>query len=160
MPNRRGNTVYTNTLVDQIQRELGLERSDILDVLSSLSSAVGKALAQGHDVNIEQLGTFRPYKTTGHTRPKEIGDNERVLMTTPAHRVSFRKSKRLKEIFQMAENTQEEGMDKYAVSESAGAGPHDLEKQAANGCPLCGRSVTIHGNVLLCPVHGSEPFEG
>lgn len=46
-------------------------------------------------------------------------------------------------------------MDKYAVDESTS----DLEKRAAAGCPVCGKKPERRGNVLLCPVHGSEPFE-
>lgn len=26
-------------------------------------------------------------------------------------------------------------------------------------CPLCGKEPTRHGSVLLCPTHGSKPFE-
>ena len=26
-------------------------------------------------------------------------------------------------------------------------------------CPVCGTEVVKQGNVLLCPEHGSEPFE-
>lgn len=53
----------------------------------------------------------------------------------------------------------EEGMDKYAVDELAGSS-EDLEKKAQKGCPVCGRTPEVHGSVLICPVHGSEPFEG
>jgi hypothetical protein len=47
-------------------------------------------------------------------------------------------------------------MEKYGVDESA---TPELEKKAAQGCPVCGRKPERHGNVLMCPVHGSEPFE-
>jgi hypothetical protein len=49
-------------------------------------------------------------------------------------------------------------MEKYGVDESADQ--DKLEKQAAEGCPICGRKPEKHGKVLMCPVHGSEPFEG
>jgi uncharacterized Zn finger protein (UPF0148 family) len=53
----------------------------------------------------------------------------------------------------------EEGMDKYAVDE----GSPNFEKFANAGgeliCPVCQRKATKHGTVLVCPVHGSEPFE-
>lgn len=49
-------------------------------------------------------------------------------------------------------------MDKYGVDENTNS--ESLEKQAADGCPVCGRKDLLrNGNVLLCPVHGSEPFE-
>lgn len=46
-------------------------------------------------------------------------------------------------------------MEKYGVDESN----PDLQKQASQGCPECGRPVERHGEVFMCPVHGSEPFE-
>ena len=46
-------------------------------------------------------------------------------------------------------------MDKYAVDEEA----VDLEKRAADGCPICGQRAERHGKLLFCPTHGSEPFE-
>lgn len=50
-----------------------------------------------------------------------------------------------------------EDLEKYAVDETV---PQEqLEKAAAEGCPMCGRKPSKHGSVLLCPEHGSEPFE-
>lgn len=51
----------------------------------------------------------------------------------------------------------DEGMDKYGVNESVDQVA--LEKKAADGCPLCGAKPSVHGSVLICPTHGSEPFE-
>lgn len=49
-------------------------------------------------------------------------------------------------------------MDKYGVDENVNS--ESLEKQAAAGCPICGRKdLQRHGNVLMCPEHGTEPFE-
>lgn len=47
-------------------------------------------------------------------------------------------------------------MQKYGVDESA---DENLEKKAADGCPVCGKPPVKHGHVLMCPTHGSEPFE-
>lgn len=55
------------------------------------------------------------------------------------------------------ENQEEEEMEKYAVEEDK-----DLEeKKAGEGprCPVCDKELEQHGNVQLCPEHGSEPFE-
>jgi len=49
-------------------------------------------------------------------------------------------------------------MEKYAVDESKDQ--DRLEKAAAQGCPECGAKLEKHGAVLLCPAHGSKPFEG
>lgn len=48
-------------------------------------------------------------------------------------------------------------MDKFGVDESTDQ--EKLEKAAAAGCPKCGKIPERHGNVLMCPEHGSEPFE-
>lgn len=48
-------------------------------------------------------------------------------------------------------------MEKFAVDESADQ--ETLEKIAAHGCPICGVGIIKHGSVLMCPTHGSEPFE-
>jgi uncharacterized Zn finger protein (UPF0148 family) len=44
-------------------------------------------------------------------------------------------------------------MDKYAVEQPI------TTKHAGAGCPLCGRPLERSSNVVLCPVHGTEPFE-
>lgn len=51
---------------------------------------------------------------------------------------------------------QDEGMDKYGVDET-GKG---LNKEAAKNCPECGAALEKHGSVVVCPKHGTEPFEG
>lgn len=48
-------------------------------------------------------------------------------------------------------------MDKYGVDE--GVDQEAQEKKAAKGCPVCGAQPAQHGKVLICPTHGSEPFE-
>ena len=51
--------------------------------------------------------------------------------------------------------TVSKNMEKYGVDESG----EELEKRAAQGCPICGAKPEKHGNVLACPTHGTEPFE-
>ncbi len=48
-------------------------------------------------------------------------------------------------------------MEKYAVDESVNQ--ETMEKAAAQGCPECGAKCERHGNTLICPRHGSAPFE-
>lgn len=57
------------------------------------------------------------------------------------------------------ENGNEEEMSKFGVDETTGHDQEDLEKMAAQGCPECGEKLTKHGSVLICPTHGSAPFE-
>lgn len=49
--------------------------------------------------------------------------------------------------------------EKYGVDESSNQDPKKMEKAASEGCPKCGQKVQRHGNVILCPNCGSEPFE-
>ena len=51
----------------------------------------------------------------------------------------------------------DEGMSKFGVDESVDA--KVMEKAAAEGCPECGAKVRKEGSILICPTHGTEPFE-
>lgn len=55
---------------------------------------------------------------------------------------------------------EDEGMNKFGVDQTSGLDSRAMEKRAAEGCPTCGKALIKHGSVLLCPTHGSEPFEG
>jgi ribosomal protein S27AE len=46
-------------------------------------------------------------------------------------------------------------VEKFGVDE----GGSENEKLAAQGCPKCGSEVKRHGNILVCPQCGTEPFE-
>ena len=48
-------------------------------------------------------------------------------------------------------------MEKYGVNQNT----QTKNKQASSDrrCPVCGSSLTVHGTVLLCRLHGSAPFE-
>jgi len=48
-------------------------------------------------------------------------------------------------------------MEKYGVDESKDNSK--LEKMAGEGCPSCGAALKRHGQILLCPNCGSQPFE-
>lgn len=48
-------------------------------------------------------------------------------------------------------------MDKLGVDESVNQTV--MEKAAAEGCPECGAKCEQHGSLLMCPRHGTEPFE-
>lgn len=55
------------------------------------------------------------------------------------------------------QDKQEEEMTKLGVDETTDG--EALEKAAAEGCPICGKKPERHGKILICPTHGSEPFE-
>lgn len=48
-------------------------------------------------------------------------------------------------------------MDKFGVDE--GIDQETLEKAASEGCPECGAELIKEGSLLICPKHGTEPFE-
>ena len=54
-------------------------------------------------------------------------------------------------------------MDKFGVdTQDPDAGDPDHKTADAKGdirCPKCGALAVHEGYVILCPVHGSEPFE-
>jgi len=54
---------------------------------------------------------------------------------------------------------QDQDMEKYGVDEGV-EDQEALEKKAAAGCPICGKKPARQGTILLCPDHGTEPFEG
>ncbi len=56
----------------------------------------------------------------------------------------------------MKHNASNDGMSKFAVTEESG---DRIDKVAAQGCPDCGEKPQRYGDTLLCPNHGSEPFE-
>lgn len=66
-------------------------------------------------------------------------------------RIDFRRSERLRRFLE------EIAVEKLGVDE--GIDQEKMEKAASEGCPECGAPVEKHGNVLACPVHGTEPFE-
>ncbi len=72
-------------------------------------------------------------------------------------RVHFSKSRTLKRI--LDEHYLEEPMEKYGVDTSTDKDDEQLEKQAADGCPDCGSTLTKHGSVIACPKCGTAPFE-
>ncbi len=47
-------------------------------------------------------------------------------------------------------------MEKYGVNENEKAKTASTDKPK---CPKCGAELEQHGNVQLCPEHGSAPFE-
>jgi len=52
---------------------------------------------------------------------------------------------------------EDEGMSKFGVDET----PTFNEKLGSKTarCPVCGSKCDRHGDILVCPVHGTEPFE-
>jgi hypothetical protein len=49
-------------------------------------------------------------------------------------------------------------MEKYGVEENAKPGDKQASDQVTH-CPWCGAKLIRHGSTVLCPKHGSQPFE-
>lgn len=85
-----------------------------------------------------------------------------IVHTRRKFRVWFKKSAEFRRALGDAygkESTVENDneMAKYGVDETIDQ--IALEKRAEAGCPWCGQELTKQGSVLLCPSHGTEPFE-
>lgn len=78
---------------------------------------------------------------------KNIPRQERVQMTIPKNDKKTGKSNN--------EVDSSKTMDKYAVEETRSTKQASMSAE----CPWCGATLLKHGSVLLCPKHGSEPFE-
>jgi len=74
--------------------------------------------------------------------------------------VSFSKKPTLKRVLSMHYHGRKSPMEKYGVDESQNT-PDSLEKHSAKKgkCPKCGADCDMHGDVVICPNCGSEPFE-
>jgi hypothetical protein len=129
-----------------------------------------KALVDIGEVRIEGLGTMRvvcrrgargavAVLTNGHGH-KKGRKSTAVVSVERKYYVSFSRSTVLREALWARFGKQKQRivtMDKLGVDENVDG--EDLEKKATDGCPKCGAKPERHGNVLVCPNHGSEPFE-
>lgn len=59
---------------------------------------------------------------------------------------------------QGSKDDDDEGMSKLGVDEGSGD-QERLEKLASKGCPECGAKLLKEGGILICPTHGTAPFE-
>lgn len=152
--------INSRILAEQLTRATGVPYAAVRSVLDSLGAHIGEHLAEGKNVHITGFGKFHAARKRVRTQQLHTSHGElHGPVDAATVQVYFTKSRPLKEIL-MSNHTENEGMDKYAVDETAGRTSEELEKQASKGCPLCGRALERHGSTLLCPVHGSAPFEG
>lgn len=147
-------------LDQRVASAIGRPVREVAKVTDEFIEELCSAIVDDGGFHLIGLGKLRVQVEKGSTnvRKNKPGDPARI-------KLYFSKSKslkaRLEQRFGIEEKKmekQDEGMTKYAVDEG-----HDsaaLEKAAANGCPICAAPVTKHGNVLACPTHGTEPFEG
>ena len=148
---------------EQVAVDLGMKKATVALVTAAFLNSIVHALVEDGEVRLESFGRFLLQKAertaTTNLRKKGAGD-ERFNTTTNLLRVWFKKSPVFKEYVWIIHGkpNQEDLMDKHGVDEGA-QDQEALEKKAAEGCPQCGAKLERHGKVLICPVHGSEPFE-
>lgn len=151
-------------LILEVQQQTGYPFKEIKDITAVFLEVLMRAIAEEDQVQLSGFGSFRVITKTGSWSPTlKKAVNREVLgeQTVPhnkQHMVSFAKGSVLRGMIHYARGKpSEDAMDKYAVDEDVDQ--EDLEKKANDGCPECGRKVEKHGRTLMCPVHGTEPFE-
>lgn len=142
----------------RIANQIGLELQDISDVTEAFLRVIREELADLNTVVLDGVGILSVHQFEGkvdHLKP--VHSHPVVVTTKKKYRVSFKKSRQLtREMLDRYGGVEvEDDMEKYGVDEQQA----ENEKRASDGCPECGRKAERHGNVLACPVHGTEPFE-
>lgn len=123
----------------------GMGLSEISLVTSLFLRFLALELGQGRAVRVTGFGTFT-------LRRQKL----RAADAPPKLYVHVRKSGTLLRVLR---NREPHGgrMEKFGVDQSRDQST--FEKAAAHGCPVCGASVSRHGEILICPRCGTEPFE-
>ena len=156
-----------DTLDRIVSAKLGVPQALVTKITSEFLNTLREHIASKSDALLVGFGRFVVQKTkgTGARRLRQYvhgeyrGDQD--VAGTVAYYVRFRPASAMKgRVREYADNvlTEETTMDKFGVDEHQDD-QEELEKRASKGCPICGRPVEVHGKVLLCPVHGTEPFE-
>lgn len=142
---------------------LGMKSADVSRVTEAFLRQVNEHLAEGDAVSLAKVGTLKVVRRAGrkvqgfasvsyHGVPKTIEvDAKYYLKCKKAPELTNAIRAKLR-----AGSQKEKVMDKYGVDEKA---DENLEKKAAEGCPVCGKKPVRHGTILMCPEHGSEPWE-
>jgi nucleoid DNA-binding protein len=145
-----------------VAAELGVSQRKVSFITTEFIRQLREHLAEFETLSIEGLGSFRVARVdrpristlvTGNFKKGEKREERKVEI--PSYiRVHFSKGPTLKALL---DQHLENAMEKYGVDENVNQ--EQLEKKAAEGCPHCGKTPIRHGSVLICPEHGSEPFE-
>ncbi len=137
---------------------LGLKHADVARITTVFLHEAAKALAEGKAVRLDRFGVLHIMNRRG-VAPRPACKGIPAAVETNRQYVQFRKAVPLTRLLRAKRASKIKGekkMDKYGVDESVG---EDLEKKAAEGCPVFGKKPVRQGKVLLCPTHGSEPWE-
>lgn len=131
-----------------IDEQVALYVNRPLSEVSLISSLFIRVLLRGMvdkgEIFIDGFGTFT-LRAYNHNSPVKVEFKPSKLFASRLRR--------------LAREREERGsiMEKYGVDETKKQ--QDPEKLASQGCPDCGQTLVKHGQVLMCPTHGTEPFE-
>lgn len=105
-------TLSTQEVCEQISEASSLTEGDVMSALLGLSKVTQRALAMGHNVNLEGIGTIGLSVTSAAMdSPKDISK-----VKVKAKRITFRPDKRLKEILKTLRFALEKAAPKGLVS--------------------------------------------
>lgn len=143
---------HRTELIRRTARALGVNYRYASAVVREFINQSNLLLAETGYLVLDDLGRFNAEVVIRRPAPgtREVGSTSYV-------KVHFSKSRALKDL--LDDQYMEDVMDKLGVDTSTGKDQDQLEKEAAEGCPECGRKLQKHGSVLICPEHGSAPFE-
>ena len=145
--------VKKGTLDSEVARILGMNRRKVSEVTEAFLEVVREHVTDLDTVWLNGLGQLRVFER--EVKVSWLTDASGDPTTKKKYYVSFKKSPRVSEALRRKHRLKEKVMEKYGVDEQQA----ENEKRASDGCPECGRKAERHGNVLACPVHGTEPFE-
>lgn len=166
---RRVVEVRKGDLDTRVAALLGKKREEISVITTTLLRVVIDELSEMSTVHLDGLGELRVVVRKGKRPSRAVltkgtfgrGKTEeaRLVRVEKKYYVTFKKAAPLRLAIQARQGAPGKTvkvMEKLGVDEQAA----ENEKLAADGCPLCGAKVERHGSVLVCPTHGTEPFEG
>lgn len=145
-----------------VASDLGLPLREVQAVTAAFLAAATDHLARISQVYLPPLGAFT-LKEHVHenAQPRVLRtfrDREHVVTVDRSFTVRFRKATGLRDRIRVHWlRRKEHEMEKLGVQENIDQ--ERLEKLASAGCPLCGATPRREGGVLVCPQHGTEPFE-
>jgi nucleoid DNA-binding protein len=138
----------------RVAQLLGKKTRDISVITKMFIDEARAVLVRSSHVYLDGLGGLHMKAWSGVRLSHPRLGEQKMVPVAAKYYVTFRRSCTLRQ--DINKKYRRKTMEKYGVDENVG---EDLEKKAAAGCPVCGKKPVRQGNVLLCPDHGSEPFE-
>lgn len=157
----------------QVAMLLGVKKGKVAVITAAFFTHLMNAIVDDGEAQVDGFGKFRLSSKRGSRcrvqdfRKGNFKKGESIATVRVAvdkkYTVNFSKAVPFREKIRRKYGKspvieQEFDMEKYGVDQSV-EDQEKLEKRANEGCPECGKGLIKHGQVLMCPTHGSEPFE-